>query len=116
MPKLSCRLISHSVGQHEQQIYTGLLMLHRRGLVDVTQEIVELGKVVGGGGGRTRRLGPAQVRVVLNNSLTLHYDLHDSEKIDEVLLADTDCYFKRSFSGSYVRNLGSDRKKVYPSD
>ncbi len=53
MPKLSCRLISHSVGQHEQQIYTGLLMLHRRGLVDVTQEIVELGKVVDGGGGRT---------------------------------------------------------------
>jgi len=80
MERIACKLICHSSGTHIQQVYTGLSMLHRNGVIDLIQEPVA---------GQARRVraeqhlrdaGGTHARVVLNNAVTVHYDMHDAQE------------------------------------
>ena len=114
MARIACKLICHSPGTHIQQVYTGLSMLHRSGVIDLTQELVA---------GQARRAGAEQhlrdaagthARVVLNNAVTVHYDMHDAQDIDARDLDDCDYYVKRSFSRAYVSGLPNGAEKILP--
>ena len=114
MSSISCRLVSHSVSQHIQQLYTGYYMLQRRGLIRLTQEIQDV-KVLDET--RPRHLQNARyphLRVVLNGRVKVHYDAHDSWEIDENFLAEADLYFKRSFSSERLDQLITGREKIRP--
>ena len=114
MARIACRLICHSPGTHIQQVYTGLSMLHRSGVIDLTQETVA---------GQARRAdveqhlrdaGGTHARVVLNNAVAVHYDMHDAQDIDARDLDNCDYYVKRSFSAAYVGGLPRGAEKVLP--
>lgn len=114
MPKIKCKLISVFAGSHIQQLYTGFFMLYKRGLIDLTQNILKEKRSDTTTVQHLRNGGQAHLRVILNNSLRLHYDAHDSWEIDEEYLSKADFYFKRSFSSSHLRNLGKDCQKIHP--
>ncbi len=114
MGTIACRLISHSPGIHIRQVYTGLSMLHRSGQIELTQDVVA--------GPTTRPEAPqhlrdaiaAHAKVVVNNTVRVHYDMHDAQEIDARDLDECDVYFKRSFSAAYVQGLDRGGEKVQP--
>ena len=114
MKRIRCRLISHSPGTHIQQVYTGLSMLHRSGLIELTQQVT-LDQVQSADVAQHLRDAPAtHARVVLNDAVAVHYDMHDAQDIDMRDLNNCDYYFKRSFSASYVKTLPRGSEKVRP--
>ena len=114
MTRIACRLICHSPSPHLQQIYTGLSMLHRRGLIDLTQEFIVHPSGHPGVARHLRNAGATHATVVLNNAITARYDMHDAPEIDVGDLDTCDHYFKRSFSRSYVSSLPRGADKVLP--
>ncbi|MFQ5577976.1 MAG: hypothetical protein ACE5G8_13415 [Anaerolineae bacterium] len=114
MPKITCRLMSHSISIHIQQIYTGFFMLYKRGLIDLTQTILKENSVDTTKPQHLRNARHAHLRVILNDDLKLHYDAHDSWEIDEEYLSQADFYFKRSFAPSRLENLGQRGAKIHP--
>lgn len=111
---ISCRLVCHSPKQHIQQVYTGLSMLHRRGLIDLTQEIVSHDTVNPGTAQHLRDAAATHARVIVNDAVTVHYDMHDAQDINVRDLATCDYYFKRSYSRDYAGSLGSEGTKILP--
>ena len=114
MSRITCELLSHYNGIHTQQIYTGFFMLYKRGLIDLTQKVLDKNII---DTTKPQHLWDARnthLRVILNGRLKLHYDAHDSWEIDEEYLREADFYFKRSFSHSYIENLGYSHKNIYP--
>ena len=114
MKTITCRLISHSPGTHIQQVYTGLSMLHRSGLIKLTQQM-RVGDVKRAEAPQHLRDAAAtHAKVVLNDAVTVHYDMHDAQDIDVRDLDSCDYYFKRSFSSSYVGSLSRGAEKILP--
>lgn len=114
MTTVACELFSHSIQSHLHQVYAGFLMLHRSGRVRVRQHIVHE---------RAPRTGPQHLRdapdyhlrVTLNGSIELNYDVHDSWEIDEERLARAGLYFKRSYAPGRLSSLRAElRPKVRP--
>ena len=114
MRRIACRLICHSPGPHVQQIYTGLSMLHRSGLIDLTQELRPQRPARYGVAHHLRNAVAAHTTVVLNDAVTVHYDMHDAQEIDVRDLDMCNQYFKRSFCSSYVSGLPHGAEKVLP--
>jgi hypothetical protein len=114
MTRLACRLICHSPGAHIQQVYTGLSMLHRSGMVDLTQEFTVDQGSRADLPQHLRDAHRAHARVLLKGAITIHYDLHDAQDIDTRDLDNCDYYFKRSFSESYVGSLRRGAETVLP--
>ena len=114
MARIACRLIYHSPARHIQQVYTGLSMLHRSGVIDLTQEpaVEQVSRVRAEQ--HLRDAAGAHARVVLNDAVTVHYDMHDAQEIDARDLDDCDFYVKRSFSTSYVNGLPHGSEKILP--
>jgi len=102
MSKIHCRLIAHSMSDHVQQIYTGLSMLDRRGIIQLTQETVREGLWIN------------HARVILNGRIRLHYDVFDGWKIDDRYLNEADLYFKRSYAPHEFEIYGDRREKIHP--
>jgi len=111
---VACELLPHSIQTHLQQVYAGFLILHRSGRVRLSQRVVHE---------RAPRTGPQhlreapdyQLRVTLDGSIALNYDVHDSWEIDEERLAGVDMYFKRSYAPERVSSLRPElRAKVRP--
>ena len=102
MTKIHCRLLAHSTSIHVQQLYTGLSMLHHRGIIRLKQDTLRRG----------RRLNHA--RVILNDNIRLHYDMFDGWKVDEQYLDEADLYFKRSYAPQQFVIYGSRRRKIHP--
>ncbi|RPI62524.1 MAG: hypothetical protein EHM50_03810, partial [Lysobacterales bacterium] len=78
-------------------------MLRRRGLIDLCQRITKEPIVLTQRVQHLRDGRHAHLRVILNGSLRLHYDTHDSEHVDEEYLGQADHYFKRSYSESHLK-------------
>lgn len=114
MPAIACQLFSHSNCAPLQQLYTGFSLLQRSGIVKIGQNIVRQGIRNDHAAQHLRYARYAHLRAVIDGRLRLHYDVHDSREIDEEYLATSDCYFKRSFSSSYLNGLGKDRHKMRP--
>lgn len=113
MAQLRCELTWYSSGGHLQQLFTGFLMLHRRGLVRLSQRFSR----------RPLRSSPlphlrdvsgAHLGLLLDGALGVHYDCHDAVEVNEDRLEHCDFYFKRSYSQRYVDSLPRHRSKVFP--
>jgi hypothetical protein len=114
MTRLACRLICHSPDAHIQQVYTGLSMLHRSGMVDLTQEVTVDQGSRADLPQHLRDARRAHAKVVLNGAIIIHYDMHDAQDIDTRDLDNCDYYVKRSFSESYVGSLLRGAETVLP--
>jgi len=114
MAKIKCKLLPHSIGRHLQQIYTGFFMLYKANLVEIVQIIQKETINDNSIAPHLRDSKHAHLRVIVNDSIKIHYDTHDSWEINERYLTETDYYFKRSFSPNHLQNFGEQRKKIYP--
>ena len=95
MPELRCRLIVWSYSSHTSQVSTGLVMRARQGLIRLSQEVRKTSPELPG---RLRRAREAHLLLVVNDSLKLYFDMHDSRELDEEALDTCDVYFKRGFA------------------
>jgi hypothetical protein len=114
MTRITCRLICHSAGTHIQQIYTGLSMLHRRGAIELKQELTAVPARRAGVPQHLRDASATHAKVELNGAIAVHFDMHDAQDIDLQDLDNSDFYFKRSFSRGYVGDLPRGGEKVLP--
>jgi hypothetical protein len=113
VPLLSCRLISHSLSPHIQQLYTGFSILHQRGLVEIRQITKRQRIVYPAKPMHLRNARHAHLRVILNGNFRIHYDTHDSWEVDEEFLNQSDIYFKRSYSPARLMGNSATRGKVF---
>ena len=120
MSALHCQLLPHSNSRHLQQLYTGFFLLHQSGRIKLTQHIcnepnaaTRLARPVARSVDTARH---AHLQVIVNNSLRLHYDTHDSADIDAEYLRQTDFYFKRSYAPQQLQrqHIGQQRYKIHP--
>ena len=108
---LNCQLIVSGNSNHLQQIYFGFQLLQRNGLINLKQIIdhdapyFERNKTLpfGAQGGG--------LKVVLNNSIRVFYDMVDAHTIDIDNLEWADFYFKRSYNGDLHTTLS---EKICP--
>jgi hypothetical protein len=107
MVPLKCNLFCYSAATHLSQIYTGFGELARRGVVQASLTRMP------GYSGKSDGV-PAWLRVRLNESLDIAYDVSDSHVIPETIdLEQVDYCFKRSFRPDYVETLRNGHK-VFP--
>lgn len=118
MPQARCELTWYSSGGHLQQLFTGFLMLHRRGLLRLSQRFSRQGlrpsalphlRDVSGA-----HLGVRLEGAPFDGPLHVHYDCHDAVEVNEDRLEHCDFYFKRSYSQKYVDGLPGHRSKLFP--
>lgn len=113
MAPLDCRLIVHPpLSEHLHQVHCGFAMLHRRGVVRLSQSFADPVPVPNEQ--HLRDSAGAHLRVVLDNGLRLHYDLHDAHEIHPLNVERCDFYFKRSFLRSGVDAMPAWRGRVLP--
>jgi hypothetical protein len=116
LTKIKCKLIVHSASSlHLQQLYTGFLLLHQNGIIEMDQVLTK-GKMVVDHT-KPQHLRDARkthLRVIVDGTLKLHYDTHDSGEIDEEFLDEADFYFKRSYCPALLTHLGTKRTKIIP--
>ncbi len=110
---LNCEIEVWSDVEHFKQIYTGFSLLHRSGFLTLKQVIPsEACKDMT----RPKRWTDYKffnAKVILNDGISIVYDVHDWNWIDEEILSGVDFYFKRSFDSNYVSNL-TEGSKVFP--
>ncbi len=104
MQKPNCQIISFSDFQHLQQIYTGFFLLYKQGRINLSQQIKQI---------PLRKFEELHIKVIINNEITLYYDMHDCGNIEPAFLEGVDFYFKRSYSPKLIENL-EGREKVFP--
>ena len=110
-PQVECRLVCHALSDHLLQVFTGFAMLARRGLVRLSHE---RGAVAASSEQHLRNSAGAQLRVLVNGAIRVHYDMHDALDIVEQNLERCDFYFKRSYSSEYARRFPAHRHKIHP--
>ncbi len=110
--KLNCELIINSDVEHLRQIYTGFSILHKRGFLRLKQTIPNEFLLDKNNPDRWTNYKFFNAKVILNDKITVIYDVHDWNWIDEEILSDADYYFKRSYDEEYVSQL-KDGAKVY---
>ena len=113
MPEIDCTLTSHSLAEHLRPVYTGFLLLHRRGVIRLlqhcTHEAVATPDLQ-----HLRDTSGAHLRVLLDHRIRLHYYVHDSHEIHPAKVERCDFYFKRSFLRPYVDRLPRGSEKILP--
>src|SRR5205085_23804 len=109
---ITCQILCHSNSAHLSQIYTGFLLLHQAGEIEISQKWVKPSHLNKSRPQHLRDAARTHLRVIVNGRLELHYDCHDSYEIDEVAAAEVDCYFKRSYAPFEIRP--SLRARVFP--
>lgn len=111
--KLDCELIVNSDVEHLRQIYTGFSMLHAQGFLRLKQTIPEEYLQDKTNGDRWTNYKFFNTKAVLNGKISIVYDTHDWNWIDEEILGEADFYFKRSYDEQFVSQL-KDGNKVFP--
>jgi hypothetical protein len=112
--EITCELLAGSIQNHLQQLYTGFLMLHRRGRVDARQRIIR-DHAPRAGPQHLRTARDYHLRVVVNRRIALYYDVHDSWEVDEQDVQHVDFYFKRSYDPARLSSLPAAlRGKIHP--
>jgi hypothetical protein len=110
---LNCQLIVSENSNHLQQIYFGFQLLQKSGLIDLKQIIdrdsssfyknraLPFGAQSGG------------LKLILNASIHIYYDMSDAHTIDENSLEWSDFYFKRSYNRDIHSSVST---KILPLD
>ncbi len=117
MKPIQCELICKPyISEHVQQLVTGLIRLHHQRIIKLTEPIVQEDVIEHHKPQHLHDARLAHLSIVLNDSLKLYYDVHDSWEIDEEKLHQVDYYFKRSFAPAWLEalNLGEQRAKIFP--
>jgi len=110
---LNCQLIVSENSNHLQQIYFGFQLLQQDGLIDLEQKIdrkspcFEKNKKLpfGAQGGG--------LKLLLDGSIRIYYDMADAHDIDQQSLAWSDYYYKRSYNSEIH---GPASEKIQPLD
>lgn len=103
MSKLNCEITVYGSMGHTQQILTGFFMLKKQGLVNFTSKIKKSDLDL--------EDKAYHVKVVIEDEITIYYDLTDGHEINMEELEKVDLYFKRSYLDSYIRSLGNSKSK-----
>jgi hypothetical protein len=112
---ISCRLLYQSSSPHLQQLYTGFELLHRNGLIRLSQQARKTACRYRNDAPHLRDAGHAHLDALVNGKLRLHFDTHDAREIALGELDDCDFYFKRSYLAAEVAALpANQRGKVLP--
>src|SRR5689334_14312612 len=111
---ISCHLRSSSNSRHVQQIYTGLFLLHQQGLIRLSQSLLSERINDPSRPEHLRDARHAHVSLILEGSIRVHYDLHDSWEVEDEYLEQSDYYFKRSYSPRLLENSGVNHNKIHP--
>jgi hypothetical protein len=114
MANVTCELYCDSISTHIDQLYAGFTCLHREGLIRLKQSPLRSLKTTSRGLAHLHSARPAHLTAVLNRTIRIHYDTHDSWEIDEQALADSNWYFKRSFAPERLESYGPDRSRIRP--
>jgi hypothetical protein len=115
LPPLSCTLLYQSTSPHLQQLYTGFLMLHKQGSIRLAQRRRRDEVRYDTDALHLRGAGHAHLDAILDDSIRIHFDTHDSMEIATKELDGCDVYFKRSYSPPFVDSLAeAQRKKIFP--
>ena len=107
-----CSLHCYGNSEHVSKLFTGFALLRQAGAVTLSQEC-KIGKAFDVSKPqhlRDARL--AHLLVVVNGSVKLFYDNHDSDEIDGDVAESVDFYFKRSYSSPRIPD--SVASKVFP--
>ena len=110
---LKCELIVNSEEEHLRQIYAGFSLLHSQGFLQLRQTIPSEFLQNKNDSNRWTNYKFLNAKVILNEKVTVIYDTHDWNWIDEEILSEADFYFKRSYDEKFVSQL-KDGKKVFP--
>jgi hypothetical protein len=109
---IDCELFCTSNHAHLQQIYTGFSLLAHRGLVRLRQKILPSIYFPATKAAHLQDANHAHLRAKING-VHVAFDVHDSDYIDESLLATVDFYFKREWRKNAV-DLCSAPDKLFP--
>jgi len=110
---LKCELIVNSDVDHLGQIYTGFNLLNQKGFLELKQTIPAEFLRNKNDSDRWVDYRFFNAKVIVNNEITLCYDTHDWNWIDEKILGESDFYFKRSYDENYVSSL-KEKDKIFP--
>jgi hypothetical protein len=112
---IQCRLLYQAASPHLQQLYTGFLMLHKRGLIRLSQERRKTPTEYAGLGSHLREGSHAHLDAVVDGRVRIHFDTHDIREVATGELDHCDFYFKRSFSTAVNAELPpNQRDKIRP--
>ncbi len=111
--KIDCEIIANSDVEHLQQIYTGFSRLHREGHLNLRQTIAHFDRLDRNTPNRWSDYRYFNTTVVIDGEITVTYDMHDWNWIDEEILNRSDFYFKRSYDADYIASLDGS-EKVFP--
>lgn len=109
---ITCKLLCHNDSIHLAQIYTGFALLHRTGEIILSQEFISQEYFEPHQPQHLRDAKYVHLLVIVNDSIKLYYDCHDSHEIDERAANEVDYYFKRSYVESKIAD--SFKRKVFP--
>lgn len=110
---LKCELIVNSDVEHLQQIYVGFSLLHQKGFLELSQTIPDEFRQNKNDSRRWVDYKFFNAKVIVNDKISVCYDTHDWNKIDEQILSESDFYFKRSYDENYVSKL-KEKHKIFP--
>ncbi len=114
MSKLNCEVIAYSNGGHVQQILTGYFLLKQENIINLKTKFEKIGFSDINKDKHLVNAKDTHVKVIINEGITIYYDLHDSYEIDIEVLEGVDVYFKRSYMQSYIDSLKeSESKKIF---
>jgi hypothetical protein len=108
-------LLYQSSSPHLQQLYTGFLMLHRSGVIRLSQEHRRTRTMYASRAPHLRDAAHAHLDAVIDGKVKVHFDAHDAEEIATGELDDCDLYFKRSYLPSLIATLAHEqRSRIEP--
>lgn len=114
MSKLNCDITVYENTGHVQQILTGYFLLKQQGRISLVSKIEDIQFNDMRKPQHIRDAKKYHLKVVIDNEITVYYDMHDSYEIDREELSNVDIYFKRSYLSSYIDSFEEDKsKKVF---
>lgn len=101
MSILTCDITVYANTTHIQQVLIGYFLLKQQAMINLKSqfEFVDFNDM-----NKDQHIRDAKkyhVQVVLDNTIVVYYDMHDSFEIDREVLNRVDVYFKRSYLSSY---------------
>ena len=111
---LDCIVHYHSAQRHLQQVFTGFSLLRRAGAIRLRQRPSPCTLYDASRPFHLRDAREAVLGAVVNGTIKIAYDVHDSFEIDPGFRAWADFYFKRSYSRHHIERLGGPGARVVP--
>jgi hypothetical protein len=110
---LNCQLIVSENSNHLQQIYFGFQLLQKQGLLDLTQTFDRNSTYFEKNRALPFGAQSGGLKLILNTSIHIYYDMSDAHTIDENSLKWSDFYFKRSYHSDIHSTISA---KILPLD